>query len=350
MKKLISIFAIFTVCICFGMSAYAEEMLSHRYGKDGRWVYSGGVNTFAGTTYQKTKEDCQKLEEKLRAYGYICVYGQGKDISNEEYNKYLYKNPYGIGFEDYAQANTNDKYEVYYQRFFKVYLSKLSYEDYKKSIDSEGYPLSRTLDELRDSYVVVDYAMDYSMSKQGKIIDEINDRIPVWWNAGYLLVKSPKDVKMTIYHVMEGCYNELYIKKNEPYLVRLKLGNYIVTQLNGKSIDQNEEFLPFNNNINIGDFDNDKEHPYELKLEEVIKNRDIPTIDLDEIIEKDNVEKEKAYENLYEEVSKETTIIDSDYTENQKKKWSYIITGIMVLICLICVVIYKVAKRKNKGK
>ena len=354
MKRIFSVLVTLIMSLCFAVTAYAQDeqeqtMIRHRYDEDGRWVYNGGVNTFAGMKFGKTSEECQKLEKLLKSNGYICVYGQGKEISDEEYNKYLYKNPYGIGFEDYAQTNTNDKYEVYYQRFFKIYLNKLSYQDYKDSIEKTGIPLTRTLDELRDSYVVIDYAMEYSMTKLGKVIDEINDRIPVWWKTGYLLVKSPIDVKMTIYHTMECCYNELYIKANEPYMVRLKIGSYIITKVNGTDTDHNDELLPFSNNVNIGE-DNDKSHPYELKLEEFIKKRNIPTINLEKTIEEDNVEKEKAYENLYEEVSKETTIVDSDYEKNQKRKWSLIIAGVMVLLCLICVAAYKILKRKTRGK
>ena len=352
MKKTISLILILLTVICFAQTANAadEMQLPHKYGKDGRWVYSGGVNTFAGLTFDKTTSDCRKLENMLKTYGYICVYGQGQQISDEEYNKYLHDNPYNIGFEDFAQKNTNDRFEVYYQRFFKVYLSKLSYEDYKKGIDQNGYPPDRAIDELRDSYVVVDYAMEYSMSKYGKVIDEINDRIPVWWNTGYLLIKSPIDVKITAYHIMESCYYEFYVKAKEPYLVKVKLGAYVITELNGKSIDENEEFLPFTNNVNIDHINNDKSHPYELKLEKVIKERDIPTINLEETIEKDKIDKEKAYENLYAEVSKETTIIDSDYEENQKTKWSLIITGIMVFICILCIIAYRVMKKKNERK
>ena len=351
-KRILSVVFAAVLLITIALPVYADDSntkemsgMAYRYGKEGRWIYEGGTNRFKGVEYGNTTEDAKRLESELRSYNYVCVYGQHRDISTDEYNEYIADNPYHLGFESYAQANTNDRFEVFYQRFYDIYLPYESYTGYKNEIDKYGAPMQHTLEELRDAYVVVDYATPYQVEKIGKVLDEINDRIPVWWNAGYLLVKSPKDVKLKLYHTMEKCYYELYVKGSEPYLVKLKMGGYIITEVNNKSIDENEEFLPFDNNVQIEYQYNTEEHPYILELEELIKKRDIPSINLDEQIEKDKIEKEKAYENLYEEVSKEKTIVD-ETEEQSQKRWSIIIICVLVFIVLAFIIVYLIIKRR----
>lgn len=324
--------------------------IQYQYDERGNWIRTGGVNSFCGVRVEDTQEECEKLEEKIKKYDYVCVWGEHSEISQEEYDKYIKDDPYGLGIAYYMRDNTGNPKEVYYKRFVNVYLYRPSYEDYKAGIDDNGVVMSWTLMELRDSKVIINYGLPYSKSKVGKIIDEVNDRIPVWWDTGYLLIKSPKDVKILAYHGQESCYYQFYVKRGEPYLVKLKSGGYKLMEVNGVAVEDQEEFLPFKNNIEIVPKTCTEFEPYELDLEEYIKERDVPSINLEETIEKDNTEKEIAYENLYEDVEKEKTKVGYKSEEDKKKFWSFVAAGIMLLLLAVAVVIYYIRNKNAKER
>lgn len=364
-KKLFSAFAglLLSVTMAVTMTVSAAELttedipkdtdpykIQYQYDDRGNWIRIGGVNSFCGVRVEDTQEDCEKLEKIVKGYDYICVWGEHSEISDEEFDKYLKDDPQGLGIAYYTRDNTGDPKEVYYKRFCNVYLYRPSYQDYKDAIDGDGTVMSWTLMELRDSKVIINYGLPYAKSKVGKIIDEVNDRIPVWWDTGYLLIKSPKDVKILAYHGQESCYYQFYVKKNEPYLVKLKSGGYKLMEVNGVDVADQEEFLPFKNNIEIVPDTCTEFEPYELDLEEYIDKRNIPSINLDETIEKDNTEKEIAYENLYEDVEKEKTEVGYKSEEDKNKFWSLFAAGIMLLLLVIAVIVYIIKDRKNKER
>lgn len=315
--------------------------IEYQFDERGNFIHTGGINQFSGVKFEDTNESLERLEQLLRQYDYVCIYGTHQQISDEEYDKYFMDLDvvFSLGFEDYAPKNTNTPYEVFYQQFVNIWLYRPSYEDYKASLDASGSVAGWTLNEIRESTVIVHYGVPYSLSKVGKVLDEVNDRIPVWYDTGYLQITSPKDVKILTYHGQESAYYEFYVKANEPYLVKLKSGGYKISEVNGKAIADQEEFLPFKNNVEIVPNTCTEFEPYKLELEELLANRDIPSIDLEKTIEEDNIEREKAYENLYEEVEKEKTRLGYEDKDTKKKRWSWRIAGLLVLIMFVAIVV-----------
>lgn len=306
-----------------------------RFSDDGNWVKLGGVNSFAGKQYD-TSDEVDKLEKILKKNGYICVYGKNQSISDDEYEEYIGSGTHPFWFDNYMRKD-----EIFYNMYFEVYVYGRSYIDYKAGMDN-GLVEPYTREELNTSTVLLNRAYFYTLSKVGKVIDEVNDKIPVWWSTGYLRITSPINCKITVLHPIENCYYEFNVKKNTPFLVKLKYGGYVITKVNGVDVDMQDEFVPFNNNVQI-ETTNTEEEPYELDLKKLVENRNIPDVDPDDL-----KREEEETINLYEDVSAEKTIVDKKASQT---KWSMIIMVTFGGLIVLLVAAYFIIRKKiNKGE
>lgn len=346
MKRLICLFLVLLMLPCF--TAFAEEeeyedysdeeIIGVRYG-DGEVIYFGGIDTFKNEDYSGREEQLEKILQKAN---YICVYGKSSEISNEELAKYIGNDndAYYFWFSDYVHPQ-----KPFYNQFYNVYIYRPSYNAFKQGVDEQKMGL-HTVDEINDGAVIVDYATEYTLSKYGKVIDEVNDKIPVWWDTGYLQIESPIDCKIRLLHGMENAYYEFYVRANEPFLVKVKAGGYMVTEINDVPIDEYEEELKFTNNFQV-----QKKHtefePYVMELEKCVEKYEIKSIDLEEQKKKD----EEAYVdiNIYEDVKKEKTEVGYDTEEEKEMRWSLIFLGGFGVIILGCFVAYHILKKKYRG-
>lgn len=337
-KTLFSIVSAAVICLTMPVTVLAEQEHGRfRYDEEGNFIHSGGVNKYCGVEYNSSEEETDKLNTVLKINDYVCIYGSNCEITDDEFDKYFKDSSYSFGFTQYC------KDAIFNNTFYNVYVYRPSYEDYKNGVDNNSV-MDYTLMELRTSAVLVDTSYWYSLSKVGKVLTEVNDNIPVWWDTGYLLINSPIDVKITALHVSESAYNEFYVVANEPYLVKLKVGGYTITAVNGVELSAQDQFLPFSNNIQI-ETKNTTEQPYELNLEQLIEGDNIPAINMEEL-KKDDSEAEMKSINVYADLVKEKTKV-KDKEISSANKWKIIFVSLIVIAVAGFMITIEILKRKN---
>lgn len=242
---------------------------------EGRFVARGGINRF-GDTVCESKEETNALETRLRSGGYVLVNTDDKDISDEDYKTLTevnYQPPYYQYFDSSSEFGWG-------MQMYKVYLYKASLDDALEQLRTEGRVRDITKIELLTSTVVIDYATWFFKERTGKVLNEFNDNIPDWYaDTGFLEIRSPIDAVVTLELWSEHTYSVLYVKANEPLLVKMKEGMHVVRDINYIDIEVKEDAIrPFNNLVVRGE--NTIDNPKIMPLEGVVEKYQIPPLDI----------------------------------------------------------------------
>ncbi len=236
---------------------------------DSLTVRSGGINKLDGITCS-TQEDIFALEEELRNSDYILVNTDNMEISEEEYQLLSQTT---TGFTDYIQRDN-----LYYWQLFKVYLYRPVYDEMIAQLRENGRIDSLLGRAESTSTVVANFGTVYHKQRADQIINEYNDMIPSWDSTGFLLVESPIDACITMKYTSGNYFCELYVKANEPFLVKTKQGGYYITSINAVDIAVEEETLMYNNTVNIS-IDHTETEPIVLSIEKVVEKYDIAPLE-----------------------------------------------------------------------
>lgn len=310
-------------------------------GSDNK-VYLGGCNQFDGITFD-SREDCEIYENSLVGLGYIQVSGINAEITEDELQKFRDLDD-RYWFSEYFKSP-----DKYYDKA-KVYLNRETYYDY---IKDDNHKLECYQQELMTSTVVIDYTYFEDIEKAYKECDEINERIPSYYQTGFFLIKSSVDIQLRLFHDAESRYYTLFIKANKPFLVKMKAGRYFITVINNQELetvvrqkyskDKGEATLPYQNNIVLEET-HTQENPYVIDLSATIEKYDIQDMDIND---KPDLSYDKS-QGLYGEWQVEVENKDvsekldnvSAKKNNKKLLIIIIITGIIIIIAGIVIVCY----------
>lgn len=308
-------------------------------------VYDGGNNRFDSVS-ASTEEEIDALEQAVVRTGeYVLVSTYAKEITDDAFTALLAscytENDTENGNKMFWFADYLNPDKTFFDTFCKVYMYKPVLEAYMEACESDTLNDNPFLSmELEYSTVVIDYSDIYSLSRVGAdLSDEINDNIPEWYTTGYLLIKSPANVEITLFLTEEQNYYTFYVKKNKPFYVKMKCGAYQVVKVNTQETGNGEETLPYNDLIQITDKNAEQKNSYVLDLFDFTEKYHITDIDLED--------KPDRSEN--QSFDTESTIVwgkDSDEEqEKQAPAYFWLIFSILVLIPVLLVI--KVCRRKR---
>jgi len=258
--------------------AYAGTITENTWLLDTERGYSirqGGINSIDGVVVE-TESETYNLENGIRNEGYICVTGEHIDISEDEFNLFCLDGKSPFMYKEYA-----NKENEFFWNFCRVYVDKNCYNEVMGYLkEGERVPIGVTHD-LAVSTVIIDYAWWYQKNRIGTVVQEFNNNLPSWVKTtGYLEITSPIDVIIRTEHIYTHTFNDLYVRANEPLLVKLRTGMFDVHQINSSVLEGKEETLPYNNVIQIQDI-NTEDSPYKLDISETVIKYGIEPIDLD---------------------------------------------------------------------
>ena len=310
-------------------------------------IYSGGINTF-DSQFAETEEEIQEMESEVRNSDYIHISSQLerfegvpfdfekllKSCKDENNNNVFY-------FEKYLNPNNTFRAE-----YSKVYMYKPVLEAYMEALEEDTLNENPYLTmELDISTVVIDYGVVYHHNRIGEdLSDEINDNIPEWFETGYLCIESPVSVKITLFLTEENNYYTFYVKKDEPFLVKIKQGGYNVVDVNSTETGDGEETLPFNDLIQITNINSTPEKAYRLQLEEFVE-----TYHIQDIVIPDETEYSALDETFPIDMPVEKTTLETDESAYKEYPFSlnFLLIGGIAGIFLILTVISLIRKKSD---
>lgn len=337
--------------VLYAQPVYATEIAIDgellQVEEGGHYFRAGGINTFDGDRCE-SREETAELERKLINEGYVVVSGEKRTISDADYQLIQEYKDY-IPFGRYMNQNSE-----YYSSMCNVYIYKPIYNDMIEQLSENGKLDITTRCELSGSVCVANYTEWYHKERSGKLLNEFNDNIPQWYDTGFLLIKSPIDIRITMELMTENTFCELYARGGEPLLVKMKTGGYIVRSINTQGIETDEEALVYNNNVQV-QLENTEENPYILELEKVIeKHAIVPIVIGDDIpdyswynrAEFVPVEPEREMVEVETE-STEPKEPEKSYSNFQKKCRNIVIIAIVILVAG-CAAVYKIIKKRHE--
>ena len=324
-------------------TGYADEVW-YQYG-DGKLLKLGGINSYGGTEY-RGQEKVYELEKKLRSDGFVLLTTADRDISEEDLavlTGSTYFPPYYEYFDEESEFNWD-------MQMAKVYMRGDLLEDALGQLREYGRVLEDTQIEITASTVLVNYGVWFLQERSGKVLNEINDNIPSWYDgSGYLEVHSPIDVQLTLEIWSEHTFVVLYVKANTPLLVRMKLGMFVVTDINSTGIPFGEVTIPIQNHYSIIEEDT-IDNPCILDLGDVITKYNIKPADITGKPDfswenRDNLTKEDY------EIPVESVIVKDDDTiqpnDTKSSNW-VIVLLVLVVIAVVGIALWISIKIKFK--
>lgn len=332
--------------IVYGSEIYGgfETGKGYRISFDGsnNKVYLGGCNQFDGITFD-SREDCERYENSLIGLGYIQVSGTNAEITENELQEFRDLDD-RYWFCQYFESPEK------YDGKAKVYLNRETYYDY---IKDDNHKLECYQQELMTSTVVIDYTYFEDIEKAYTESDEINERIPSYYQTGFFLIKSSVDIQLRLFHDAESRYYTLFIKANKPFLVQMKSGRYFITVINNQELetvvrqkyskDKGEATLPYQNNI-VLDETNTQENPYVIDLSATIEKYDIQDIDINDKPDLSYDKSQGLYGEWQVEVEDKDTSKKLNNVSAKKNNDNLlkliIIIGIIILVAGIVIVCY----------
>lgn len=342
--------AVSAILMLFSLQAtavYAEEteettehdVIYYQYG-DGIPVRQGGVNSIDGVKAE-SKEETEQLEASIRSQDYILVTTDDKEITDEEFEQFA------LGYYYPPYYKYFDRNNEYYWTKYKVYVYKPCYEAAMEQLEEKQCVEALTDGELATSTVVIDYSCWYEKERAGKILDEYNDNIPEWYTeTGYLQISTSMEVDVTLELVYEHTRYKFRVSPQEPFLVRLKAGEYNVRVLNTTDVSEAEEAVPYDNTIQVQTI-NTKDKPLELDLSNTVQTLGVQPLAPDEPFDDgidDSAEEETTGYSLTEERVEVQEQETPEKEEQSHRIWTIIfisVGGIAVLVIIILIVITK---------
>lgn len=307
-------------------------------------VYDGGNNSFDSVS-ASTEEEIDALEQTVIHTGeYALVSTYAKELNDNTFTALLescYTEDGGkmFWFTDYLNPD-----KTFFDTFCKVYMYKPVLEAYMEACADDTLNDNPFLSmELEYSTVVINYSGIWSLSRVGAdLSEEINNNIPEWYTTGYLLIKSPVSVEVTLFLTEEQNYYTFYVQKNKPFYVKVKCGGYRVVQVNTQETGDGEETLPYNDLIQITTVNAEQENSYVLDLWDFTEKYHITDIDLED--------KPDRSEN--QSFDTEKTIVWDDKDNEQEEKESapvYFWLILAVLLLLLILIIRKFYRQQKAG-
>ena len=352
-KKLLftRLFCLLLAVACLSITAYADDNnkngtgLRYHYDDDGaNWFKSGGLNKFDGIKAEN-REETKAIEDRMYAENYILCSTDEKEITDEElsilrtgafwFNKYLK--------DDSVHWNSD-----------KVYIYKPTFEDFIEQYHSGGFELYTNI-EMNNSTVVLRYFIWDELELAGSESDLINENLPDDYTVGYLEIRSNVNCEVKILQSSTRRYHTFYVRRNEPFLVKLLSDCYHIVGVNKTDIPNNidnngEDTLPYNNQIQVLPH-NTRDNPYILELYELNSKYKIKDIDIDGKPDYNLLTEEREYSIPVDE---KATIIEEEPLENAPaENVPFTITPLMVLFLILVglLILWGIAVwLKNKSK
>ena len=344
-KFIAALMAFIILSACFPVSFadnndYDYTTITYEGGSFG--VYEGGLNRFQGKK-ATSREEMYEIENRVKNSGYIQIFGAYSDIQENELAYFRDFNN-GFWFQDKIKETE------YNHQFYKVFVNKLSFNDFVYSIKGNETVPEHTIREIEYSTVVLCSDFFDDIEKAGKIDNEIGDAIPNYFNVGYIKITASVNMRLLLYNNHNSRYYIIDVDKNKDNLIKIKTGAYHIFTANGKDIanldnTRGENALPYNNIIQISS-SNDKENPYLLELNQLIKKYELTDVTDDE---KAAIENDKVPD-VKNDINKEQTKINNDELKDFVKSSDNIILPILfVLIAVVALlwIIYEYKKRKK---
>lgn len=309
------------------MTGYADEVW-YQYG-DGKLVLLGGINSYGGTACE-SKEETYKLEMRLRSEGFVLLTTDDKDISEEDFATLTE----GCYLPPYFEYFDRDNEFCWDMQMSKVYMRKDLLKDALEQLRDRNRVTGDTQIEITSSTVVIDYGVWFLQERVGKVLNEINDNIPSWYEgSGYLEIHSPIDVMITLEIWSEHTFVVLYVKANVPLLVRMKLGMFVVTGINSTEIPVGEVTIPIQNHYSIIEEDT-IDNPCILDLNDVISKYEIKPADITGKPDFSWENRDNLTEEDYEIPVQSVVIKDLDTTPPDETKSS---NGLIILLVVLVI-------------
>lgn len=309
------------------------------YSLGGRLIRQGGRNSIDGKKCE-SKEETEALEQRIRNENYILISTDDKDITDEEYEKYMSSTtapPY---------VNELNKTDFGWDmKMYRVYLYRPVFEQALQDIEKYDVIKSVTLSEIYESSVIIDYGFWYMKDKVGKPDNEFNNNIPSYCDTGFLQITSPVACEIIILNSYIQSYYTFYVKANTPFLVKVKQGEYYINKINGVKISTKEDLLPHTGIIWVQD-ENTEDNPFIIDLTGVIDKYEIQPQDISENEDlswenRDNI----IYKEIYENIPVQEVIVqEQEETEEPEDllttainyaKWGLLICIILIVLILI---------------
>lgn len=303
-------------------------------------IAKGGYNEY-DEIHAWTMQEGYQLETKVRSEGYIQIGGDGREISDSDYEIFAQNN--NMAFLAYVEKHNT-----------KVFVFKPSYDDYMHAkatnIDIPLY----TIEELMTSAVIIDYHTLEQIELSGTFDDEIGDAIPSTSATGWLEIHSPINCEVVLWNDELNRYYYMYVEKESPYLIRMKRGSYRVVEMNGMAVnnritDEGEDALPYKNRIQIREW-NTKENPYILDFTNITIKYRLTDVDLPDEANRDDRAKE-PYEVPVEKI-RVIEKTDDVEVEVVKETNGVNIFGVIIfvsLVSLLLVYAVLIVKKKRNG-
>ncbi len=304
-------------------------------------VYDGGSNRFDGIS-ASTEEEIDALEQAVICTGeYVLVSTYAKELTDDAFTELLESCYTENGSKMFWFADYLNPDKTFFDTFCKVYMYKPVLEAYMEACKSGTLNDNPFLSmELEYSTVVIDYSSIYSLSRVGAdLSDEINDNIPEWYTTGYLLIKSPVSIEITLFLTEEQNYYTFYVQKNKPFYVKVKCGGYRVVKVNTQETGDGEETLPYNDLIQITSENAEQKNSYILDLWNFTEKYQITDIDLEN---KPDRSENRSFDT-------ESTIVWDKAEEHEEKKSVpvYFWLILSVLLLLLTLIIVKMCRRQK---
>ena len=308
-------------------AAFSDELEELMYD------HIGGLNFYNGVNYGEKGEpsereaEMQQLESTLRNDGYICLFGKYPDVKEEDYQKYLSCFPREEDSVIYAfYHDVNTEYSTVY-----VYEPAWDYimaETLKGVIDTEtDVVVAQTIVHINRQGIE-------SIKKVGTHSDEWGDNIKDE-DCAYIKVTTPINVVITFES------NDTHVFYDIPFeagktTIKIRRGNYLIRNINSITVDDDEELLPFKNNINISKENGDKKHAYNLELQE-FANKYLGT--------GDKIDSGKVSDDNYEVSAESVEIVPEK--ENKSNKAGTVIIIIFLSFVLAGGILFYMSKHKK---
>lgn len=345
-NKLITTLITFIILVACFPVAFAENtdydftMITYEGGSYG--VYEGGLNRFQGKK-ATSREELYEIESRVRNSGYVQIFGSYSDVQENELS---YFRNYDTGF----WFQNKIKETEYNRQFYKVFVNKLSFNDFVYNIKENKTVPEHTIKEIEYSTVVLCSDFFDDIEKAGKIDNEIGDAIPDYFNVGYIKITASVNMRLLLYNNHNSRYYIVDVDKNKDNLIKIKTGAYHVFTANGKDIanldnTRGEDALPYNNIIQISS-SNDKNNPYTLELNQLIKKYELTDVTDDE---RAAIEKNKVPD-VQNDISKEQTQIKDDKLKAFVQNSNNIILPILFGLIAIIGLVWIIHEYKNRKK
>lgn len=232
-----------------------------QYYEEGNFVPQGGVNEY-DSVKAETREDLEQWEKTLPDEGYILCNQDNID-------------------EKAWQTLSNDYWFASYlnEERDKVYIFRQSYEDLEDVLDhNKVVPVGLRL-EIICSTVVLNYDYFYYVDLVGKQCFEFNNNIPADKKGSYIEIRSPIDTQITLRNRATEELYIFYLTKGNPFKVKIRCGTYIVSDINGYTLDVGEASLPSKNIIDAT-IENTEDTPIIIDLKTVTAKYGIVAADI----------------------------------------------------------------------